>query len=95
MQKDKGAKFYKIDKDLNIRLSDRNFKNTKKNQSENNFILAKYMSVGYYIITPLLIGVFLGLLIDKVLNTKPIFILTLITLGSISSFYNLWTVTKR
>ncbi|MBI3366301.1 AtpZ/AtpI family protein [Candidatus Roizmanbacteria bacterium] len=47
------------------------------------------LNVGYYLITPLLIGVFLGLLIDGRFHTKPIATIIGISLGSIGSFYNL------
>jgi ATP synthase protein I len=55
----------------------------------------QFMNLGFYIATPLVAGIFIGLFLDNWLHTKPIFILTLIILGSIASFYNLIKLTKE
>lgn len=61
----------------------------------NNLVLAKSLNIGYYLLTPLLVGVFLGILLDKYFKTQGVFTLILIILGSISSFYNLYKVAKE
>ncbi len=61
----------------------------------NNLVLAKSLNIGYYLLTPLLVGVFLGILLDKYFKTQGVFILIFIILGSISSFYNLYKVAKE
>ncbi len=53
------------------------------------------MNIGFYIVTPILIGVFLGLTIDRMINTKPGFTIFFICLGTIASFYNLFRLTKK
>lgn len=53
------------------------------------------MNIGFYIVTPILIGVFLGLTIDRALNTKPGFTIFFICFGTIASFYNLFRLTKK
>lgn len=61
----------------------------------NNLVLAKSLNIGYYLLTPLLVGVFLGLALDKVFQTHGVFVVILILLGTISSFYNLYKLTKE
>lgn len=53
------------------------------------------MNIGFYIVTPILIGVFLGLMIDRMINTKPGFTIFFICIGTIASFYNLFRLTKK
>lgn len=86
--------YYKVGKDLKIQKVDKI--QSKKNASETSYLmLAKSLNIGYYLITPLIVGVFLGYWIDKILNTKPVFLLVLFTIGIISSFYNLWKLVKE
>lgn len=61
----------------------------------NNLLLAKSLNVGYYVITPLLGGVFLGLLLDRYFGTRGVFVIIMILLGTISSFYNLYKLVKE
>ena len=67
---------------------------TRKKKETSNFLLAKYMNVGYYVMTPLFVGVFLGLVLDSYLHTKPGFTISLLILGVISTFYNLYKLTQ-
>lgn len=62
--------------------------------AHSNFLLAKYIGIGYYLGVPLLIGVFLGLVVDHFLKTKPLFIIIFIIIGTIGTFYNLFKITK-
>lgn len=48
------------------------------------------MEVGFYLITPLLAGVFLGILVDRVFSTKPLLTIFGLLLGVIATFYNLF-----
>ncbi|MBI3619873.1 AtpZ/AtpI family protein [Candidatus Roizmanbacteria bacterium] len=50
--------------------------------------------IGFYLLTPILAGVFLGLLADKWLRTKPVLTLAGIGLGTIACFYNLIRILK-
>lgn len=59
-----------------------------------NFLLEKYINIGYYLLIPLLLGVFLGLIIDNFLHTKPLFTIVLIIGGTVFTFYNLFKLTK-
>lgn len=52
-------------------------------------------NLGFYLATPIVVGVFAGLALDNWLRTKPFFIIIFIIIGSISSFYNLIKLTKE
>ncbi len=56
--------------------------------------LAKYASIGYYLVTPLLLGVFLGVTADTYFKTKPILTLIGIFGGVALTFYNLIKTTR-
>ncbi len=45
--------------------------------------------IGFYLLTPLLAGVFLGLLADRAFSTKPTLTLFGLFLGVFATFYNL------
>jgi len=48
-----------------------------------------YGSMGFYILVPILAGIFVGTWLDKKFNMKPTFTLSLLGIGVISGFYNL------
>ena len=54
-----------------------------------------YIDVGYSLITPMLVGVFLGLYVDRQLGTKPFCMIALLLLGCILGFYQLFRLTKK
>lgn len=91
----KTRKYFELGKDLKLKSSVEKQKNTDSNMQNESFALAKYTSLGYYLLTPLLGGVFLGLLIDKYFNYSPCGVIGGIILGSIATFYNLYTITKE
>jgi len=64
----------------------------KKND---NLLIANSLNIGYYLLTPILLGVFLGLVIDKKFHTQSAGVLTGILLGTVASFYNLIKLTKN
>lgn len=66
----------------------------KKNTLQTEQFNFRYLNIGYYILTPILLGVFLGLGLDYWLNTKPLFISIFIFLGTVASFYNLIKLLK-
>ncbi len=69
---------------------------TKKNKKREQFWLNPLLyNVGIYLMTPILLGVFIGLSLDRWLKTKPLFLILFIILGTISSFYNFWKVAKE
>lgn len=54
----------------------------------------KFLNVGFYLAVPILLGLFGGIWVDKILKTKPIFTLVFISLGMIAAFYNLFKLIK-
>lgn len=92
MKKDNSDEISAVDSEGNI--SKRNFK--KKSSPANNYLrYGEYMNIGVYIVVPLVAGVFIGVYLDKWLNTKPLFVLVFILLGTIASFYNLFKITTK
>ena len=69
-------------------------KNTNKRRT-NNVLNINSLNIGAYLITPILLGVFIGYNLDIYLKSKPVFILIFILLGTYSSFYNLFKLTKE
>jgi len=63
-----------------------NYKATLKN-------LALISQIGISIITPILLGVFIGQFVDKWLKTEGIFVIIFIILGAGAGFLNLFKLT--
>lgn len=55
----------------------------------------KYANVGFYLLTPLLLGVIIGVILDRVFGLGKNVILLCIVFGSISSFYNLYKIVSE
>lgn len=64
----------------------KDYKNTLKN-------LSLISQIGLSIVTPILLGVFIGQFIDRKLGTKGIFMLIFIILGAGGGFLNLLKIT--
>lgn len=86
-------KKYAIGRNFDIVKNEKNQKEIKNVHS--NFLLAKYLGIGYYVGAPLIIGAFLGVLADIFFKTKPLFIIIFIIIGTIGTFYNLFKSTKN
>lgn len=89
--------FYTFDKNLDLIKEKKEkifFKNQKKSQKNSFFTLAKYASIGYYFITPLLIGVFLGLFLENLLNKNKIFFIMGFSIGFIGLIFNFIKILK-
>ncbi len=67
----------------------------KKSKQDEFWLNPMLYNVGIYLMTPILIGVFIGYSLDRVLKTKPIFVIIFILLGTVSSFYNFWKIAKK
>ncbi len=92
MSGSKVKNFYKIGHDLKVKESEAK---VRQKDETDKIQLAKSLNVGYYLITPLLVGVFLGYWLDKILGTKPVFLLLLFGLGIAGAFYNLWKTVQE
>ncbi len=62
---------------------------------EHNLQAVRYMNVGFYLVTPLVVGVLLGSYIDRVYGIRPVATISLIMVGSVAMFYNLYRLTKK
>ena len=85
-------KIYTVDTEGNKREIDHTVKEKK---TDDYTALAKYSSIGYYLVTPLLLGVAGGIGLDNFLHTKPLFTVCLIFLGTIATFYNLFKLVNE
>ncbi len=87
--------FFEIDNEGEIkkRSLEKKKKKTKGNLSP--FWGIDYLNIGFYLVTPIVVGVILGLVIDNRFGTRPTFIVALILIGSVASIYNLIKLTKK
>lgn len=87
-------RYFVFDKNLNFKpvsgLDNKKKVLTKKDK----FPLVNMLNIGYYLITPLLVGVFLGLAIDRHFKIKGVFTLLFLFFGSLATFYNLYKLYK-
>jgi len=79
-----------IDKDLDITEQTV----VKKENKNNNLGSYQYLNIGFYLIAPLLVGIFSGLYLDRRFNAKPFFLFLGLLLGVAGTFYNLYRLTK-
>ncbi len=87
---------YQISKSGTLDRFDLNKKSKKKRSVEKkNNLLVNDAQIGYYLIAPLLIGVFLGLFIDTRMHTRPTFVIIFLILGVVATFYNLYRIVKN
>ena len=85
--------YFEIDKQGNLKKTNRNIKKKSKNKKD---FFSEYINinVGYSLVTPILIGVIVGLALDNKFHTKPYFTVFFMFFGMISSFYNLFRLIK-
>ena len=87
-----------MNKSKEIELKIKELKNKQK-LSPNNKINAKFysmaMNVSIELITGIGVGVFLGLLLDNYLQTKPIMFIIFFIVGTIIGFYNMYKCLKK
>lgn len=95
----KERRYLKIDKDLkkikSHLVSPRRDLDRNKENEKNKFLLAFSYNIGYYLITPLILGVVVGLFFDNKFKTKPVLTLVFIFFGLIGSLYNLLRIVKE
>ncbi len=85
-------KYFTLDKNLNLKSS--TAPKPKPVLKKNKMDLANYANIGYYLITPLIVGVFLGLYLDGRLGTNYLVVIGIV-IGSIGTFYNLFRILKQ
>ena len=67
---------------------------TKRIKNKNSLFDINNLSLGYYLLIPIIAGVFLGLGLDYWFRTKPFLFIVSLFLGTVASFYNLFKLTK-
>lgn len=63
--------------------------------TEQHLRTLKYSAAGIYVVVPIFLGLTLGIVLDSILNTRPISVLVFLFLGTIGSFYNLIALIKE
>tara|TARA_B100000902_G_C26965747_1_gene742786 strand:+ start:198 stop:488 length:291 start_codon:yes stop_codon:yes gene_type:complete len=87
-------------KEIDLKIKELKNKNkNKKILSSNNKINPKFysmaMNISIELITGIGIGVFLGLLVDNYLQTKPLMFIIFFIVGTIVGFYNMYKSLKK
>lgn len=85
--------YFEIDKHGNLKKTDKKF-NKKQKIKKDFFSQYLNINVGYSLVTPILIGVIIGLALDNKFHSKPYFTVFFIFFGMISSLYNLFKIIK-
>jgi len=85
--------YFEIDKHGNLKKTNQDLKKKPKTKKSffNDYI---NINVGYSIVTPILLGVIIGLILDSRFHSKPVFTVFFIFLGTVGSFYNLFRLIK-
>ncbi|RPH06406.1 MAG: hypothetical protein CBC53_003645 [Alphaproteobacteria bacterium TMED93] len=85
-------------KEIDLKIKELKNKN-KKILSSNNKINPKFysmaMNISIELITGIGLGVFLGLLVDNYLQTKPLMFIIFFIVGTIVGFYNMYKSLKK
>ncbi|OGK17607.1 hypothetical protein A2866_04145 [Candidatus Roizmanbacteria bacterium RIFCSPHIGHO2_01_FULL_39_8] len=89
----KKEEYLGIDSDGTVKKIAQN--SLQKPSSKEKPLNLSYLNVGYYLVIPLLLGVFLGFALDSWLKTKPLFVSLGIMVGTIACFYNLLKLLKN
>ena len=89
----KEKEIFEFDQEGNIKKI--RAKNDKVLNDNNKVFDISSFSIGYYLVTPIIVGVFLGLGLDNWLNTKPVFFIIFLMFGTVASFYNIFKLTKE
>ena len=87
-----------MNKSKEIELKIKELKNKQKlppNNKINGKFYSMAMNVSIELITGIGVGVFLGLLLDNYLQTKPIMFIIFFIVGTIIGFYNMYKCLKK
>lgn len=75
-----------VGENFEIRTSKQS-KISKKSTANSEYL--KYLNIGFYLVTPLLVGVAVGIYVDGRFQTRPTGVIIGIIIGAIGTFYNL------
>lgn len=56
---------------------------------------SKALQIGVELLSGVIVGVGLGLILDHWLDTKPLFLIIMFFLGSVTGVYNVFKITKK
>ena len=84
---------YSIDQAGNIEKIP-TYKVKQKAKYQQKILDISNFGIGYYIVAPIILGVFLGLGLDSWFETKPYFFIFFLIFGTASSFYNIFKLLK-
>ena len=86
-------------KDFEIRLKNLKNKtskdNKRKNQSINFKDVGRYIRVSVELFSAILVGVIIGILLDKYFDTSPLFLFIFLLLGFFAGLSNVYRTVKR
>ncbi len=80
-----------MNEDFEIGLSKKSKRTVQKTQ---DLGYLKYLNIGFYLVTPLLVGVLAGAYADGRFHSKPIGVTIGIAIGAVGTFYNLFKLVK-
>lgn len=89
---------HKINKEGNLEKVEKIEHIKKQKQLNRNGLIGdlNYLGVGYFISTPIVVGVMLGILIDKALKIpNNIYTIIFLIIGALGSIYNIFSLTKQ
>ena len=82
-------------KDNFSRKIEEKLKKTKKTQNNNKQGYSLGLKISMDLVSSFIAGALIGLGVDKIFSTKPIFFIIFLLLGIIAGFYNLFKSVKK
>lgn len=70
-------------------------KGTDKDKSEGNAQFAVFITIPFVLAVPPVFGLLLGMLLDKLLGTKPYLMFSLLALGFVAAFREFYRLVKK
>ncbi|MBP9691160.1 AtpZ/AtpI family protein [Candidatus Woesebacteria bacterium] len=62
---------------------------------DTRYIPPEYFNLGMYFLIPILLGLTIGLYLDKRFDREGLFTILMMSLGVFAAFYNLYSLTKK
>lgn len=70
-------------------------KGTDKDESEGSAQFAVFITIPFVLAVPPICGLLLGMLLDKLLGTKPYLMFSLLALGFVAAFREFYRLVKK
>ncbi len=82
--------------DFNKRLKNFEKKNLKKNEKiKKSNDLGLFLKAGVEVISPIIVGIVIGIFLDNYFNSKPLFLIVFLILGFGGGISNIYKTVKR